>query len=47
MTKDKPMHERRMRTRIGTNLPGRYLLADGREGKCTVLDVSLHGESLQ
>jgi hypothetical protein len=37
---------KRRHQRIKTKLLGRYMLADGREAKCTVLDVSLGGVAL-
>jgi hypothetical protein len=41
MAANKRRHER-----IKTQLLGRYMLADGREAKCTVVDVSLGGVAL-
>jgi hypothetical protein len=37
---------KRRHERIKTSLLGRYMLADGREAKCTVVDVSLSGAAL-
>jgi hypothetical protein len=38
-----PMPERRKHTRIKTRLLGRYMLADRREARCTIDNVSLGG----
>jgi hypothetical protein len=37
---------KRRHERVKTKLLGRYMLADGREAKCTVMDVSLGGVAL-
>jgi len=47
VAKSNSAHDRRMRTRIQMNLPSRYLLADGREAKGSIVDVSLHGASIR
>jgi hypothetical protein len=39
--------DRRKHTRIKTSLPGRYLLADRREGKCTITDASPGGVAVE
>ncbi len=41
-----PRPNRREHPRIKTNLPGRYMLADGREFRCTIVDVALGGIAL-
>ena len=41
--KSKPRQDKRERPRVKTELLGRYMLADGREFPCTIIDVALGG----
>src|SRR5579871_5231492 len=47
MTKKVEGREQRRHERVRTKLIGRYMLADRREAKCVVLDVSLGGVAIE